>query len=149
MNLPSRSLLRASCLAAATAALAGCYVVPIHPPAHPPAVHQVPVPVAPPAPVTFSARLYPSNDLAASYGIVAAVVTNELNGRGHFTTNIGGESFSGEATRQSNSGRDGVANGAGTRGGYIACRYTMNTTTQGTGTCRHSNGAVFTMHVGL
>lgn len=148
MNVPLRFLARIACLATASAVLAGCYVVPIHPPASPPVGHPH-APVAPPAPVTFPARLYPSNELAAGYGIVAAVVTNELNGRGHFTTNIGGESFTGEATRQSHSGRDGVANGAGSRGGYIACRYTMNSTTQGTGTCRHSSGATFTMHVGL
>jgi hypothetical protein len=130
----------------ATAALTGCYVVPIHPPAPAPHVVHVPAP-QPPAPLTFSARLYPANDLAASHGMVAAVVTNELNGKGHFTTNIGGENFTGEATRNANA-RDGLANGAGNRGGYISCRYTMNTTTQGTGTCRLASGALFTMHVG-
>ena len=48
-----------------------------------------------------------------------------------------------------NSGtREGVASGAGNRGGYLACQYTMNSSTQGTGTCRLNNGAVFSMHVG-
>ena len=77
-----------------------------------------------------------------------AVVTNDLNGRGHFSTNINGESFSGEATRVAGSSREGLANGAGQRGSYINCRYTMNSPTLGTGTCRLSNGAVFSMHVG-
>jgi hypothetical protein len=128
----------------AAAALGGCYVMPVHQPG--PAVIAVPAPA--PGPVTFSARLYPANDLASSYGVVAAVVTNDLNGRGHFSTNIMGESFTGEATRVAGSAREGVANGAGNRGGYINCRYTMNSPTLGTGSCRMSNGASFTMHVG-
>ena len=44
--------------------------------------------------------------------------------------------------------RDGLANGAGNRGSYLACQYTMNSATLGTGTCRLNNGAVFSMHVG-
>ncbi|HEY8356096.1 MAG TPA: lytic murein transglycosylase, partial [Ramlibacter sp.] len=53
---------------AAGAALAGCYVVPIQPPA--PAaptygVHAAPLPLPMPGPVTFTARLYPANELAA------------------------------------------------------------------------------------
>ncbi|WP_233259615.1 hypothetical protein [Ramlibacter sp. WS9] len=132
-------------MAVTSAVLAGCYVVPLQ--------HQTPhtvvhVPAPAPAPVTFSARLYPANDMAAVHGTVMAVVTNDLNGRGHFTTNINGESFSGEATRVAGSARDGLANGAGSRGSYINCRYTMNSPALGTGSCRLSNGAVFTMHVG-
>jgi hypothetical protein len=80
--------------------------------------------------------------------MVAAVVTNDLNGRGHFSTAINGENFTGEATRVAGSPRDGVANGAGNRGSFLNCRYTMNSPTLGTGTCRHSNGAAFTMHIG-
>lgn len=98
--------------------------------------------------MTFTARLYPANELASPYGVVAAVVTNDLNGRGHFSTAIQGETFAGEATRVAGSRRDGVANGAGSRGSYINCRYTMNSPTLGTGSCRLSNGAAFTMHVG-
>lgn len=139
----ARRILLGAAVTASVAALAGCYVVPLHQPA--PAI---PAAVPAPAPVTFSARLYPANDLAAGYGVVPAVVTNDLNGRGTFTTNIKGESFSGEATRTAGSSREGVANGAGNRGSYINCRYTMNSATLGTGTCRLSNGAVFTMHVG-
>lgn len=134
-------------LAAVAATLAGCYVVPIQPQPPGPTVIHVPAP-QPPGPVTFAARLYPSNDVAAPHGMVSAVVTNNLDGRGHFSTNIGGESFTGEATRDAGSPRNGVANGAGNRGSYIHCRYTMNSATMGTGTCRVSSGATFTMHLG-
>ena len=132
---------------AGAAVLTGCYVVPIQPPySQPTAVYVTP---APPASVTFAARLYPANDAASSYGMVGAVVTNDLNGRGTFTTNINGESFTGEATRMAgSSSREGVANGAGNRGNYISCRYQMNSSTLGTGQCKLSNGALFTMHVG-
>ena len=81
--------------------------------------------------------------------MVGAVVTNDMNGRGTFTTNINGESFTGEATRIAGSStREGVANGSGSRGSYISCRYQMNSSTLGTGQCKLSNGAEFTMHVG-
>ena len=131
------------------AALTGCYVVPIQPgQAHFPAP-TIYVPAAPPASMTFAARLYPANDAASAYGMVSAVVTSDLNGRGTFSTNINGESFVGEATRLAgSSSREGVANGAGNRGGYISCRYQMNSATLGSGTCRLANGAQFTMHVG-
>lgn len=137
-------------LAVIAAALTGCYVVPMQPAHSHGAVVYAPAPQLPaaPVPVTFAARLYPANDLASSYGMVGAVVTNDLNGRGTFSTNIHGESFTGEATRAAGSSREGVANGAGNRGSYINCRYQMNSTTLGSGQCRHSNGALFTMHVG-
>ena len=131
----------------ASAALAGCYVVPMQPATPLPGPTLV-VPAAPPAPLTFAARLYPANDLASQYGMVTAVVNNDLNGRGWFSTNIGGEAFAGEATRVAGSQKDGLANGSGNRGGYISCRYTMNSATLGTGNCRLNNGAAFTMHVG-
>lgn len=138
------------------ATLTGCYVVPQqpHPQPHGPIIYvpaAPPVQIAPPAPpqaLTFAARLYPANDLAASYGMVSAVVTNDLNGRGTFITAINGENFNGEATRTSGSSREGIANGAGNRGSYINCRYQMNSASLGSGQCRLSNGAVFTMHVG-
>jgi hypothetical protein len=132
--------------------LAGCYVVPIEPSRYPagnptnqPQQSQQP---APPSFVSFPARLYPANDLATSYGMVMAHVTSDLNGKGTFSTVISGESFSGEATRTSSGTRSGIANGAGNRGSYIACRYQMNSTTLGTGQCKLSNGAEFSMHVG-
>lgn len=148
---PTRGFIRsAQALTAATAAalLTGCYVVPVN--HYPPQAQPVPVPVQipAPAPVTFAARLYPSNDLAAAYGMVSAVVTNDLHGRGSFSTNINGEHFTGEATRLAGSSREGVANGAGNRGSYLNCRYTMNSATLGTGSCRMSNGAAFSMHIG-
>lgn len=131
-----------------TVVLTGCYVVPLN---QAPGYTAVPAAVAPtavPGPITFAARLYPANDLARGYGMVSAIVTNDLNGRGTFNTAIDGESFSGEATRSSSSARDGIANGAGNRGSYLQCTYKMNSPTLGTGTCRLSNGALFTMHVG-
>ena len=138
-------------LAAVVAGLAGCYVVPIdartgQPVTVPATTATAPAP--PPGPVVFPARLYPANDLASPYGMISATVTNDLHGRGTFNASINGESFSGEATRKAGSSRDGVANGAGNRGGFLACQYTMNSSTLGTGSCRLNNGAVFTMHVG-
>ena len=143
---PKLAALAAASLVTA-GALTGCYVVPIQPTSVP-AGPTVVVPAAPLQPVTFAARLYPSNELAGSYGMVSAVVTSDLNGRGHFSTAIDGEMFQGESTRVAGSARDGVANGAGNRGSYVTCRYTMNSPTLGTGNCRLSNGATFSMHIG-
>jgi hypothetical protein len=141
-----RSSFLAASLAGATLALTGCYVVPVQPQhVQGPTVY---VPTAPPAAVTIAARLYPSNDLASSYGMISAVVTNDLNGRGTFSTAINGENFIGEATRSGGSARTGVANGSGNRGSYINCSYQMNSATLGSGHCKLSNGATFTMHVG-
>lgn len=132
----------------ASSLLTACYVVPVNRNPPPNTVYVTPAAPAPTS-MTFAARLYPANDTAAAYGVINAVVTNDLNGRGVFTTNINGESFSGEATRVgSGSARSGVANGAGNRGSYINCNYQMNTTVLGTGQCKLSNGALFTMHVG-
>jgi hypothetical protein len=150
MNTATRIAPRATRWAAvllAGAALAGCYVVPIQPLTPLPPATPTPAAVAP-APVAFTARLYPANDLAAPYGVVVASVTNDLNGRGHFSTAIAGESFAGEATRSAGSARDGQAAGAGNHGSYITCRYTMNSPSLGSGSCRLSNGAMFSMHVG-
>jgi hypothetical protein len=138
-------------LAAVAAGLTGCYVVPIDPRTGQPVPVAGSVPAAAPAPalpVSFPARLYPANDLAGGYGVISATVTNDLHGRGTFNASINGESFVGEATRKAGSSREGVANGAGNRGAYLSCQYTMNSATLGTGTCRLNNGAEFTMHVG-
>lgn len=149
-SLPRRAVVALS-VGAVVAGLAGCYVVPIDPrtgqPAHLPTGATAVMP-APALPVSFPARLYPANELASSYGVINAAVTNDLHGRGSFNANIHGESFVGEATRKAGSSREGVASGAGNRGGYLSCQYTMNSATLGTGTCRLNNGAVFTMHVG-
>jgi hypothetical protein len=131
--------------------LAGCYIVPIDHSRYPvpgSATGPVVVQAPPPTSATFSARLYPSNDLATTYGMVLAQVTSDLNGKGAFTTVISGESFMGEATRTAGGSRAGIANGSGNRGSYISCRYQMNTATLGTGQCKLSNGAEFSMHVG-
>jgi len=151
--LTSSRLMRGLALAglvASAASLTGCYVVPVDPRQPPATVVHLPAPVlqAPPQPVTFAARLYPANDAAASYGMVSAIVTNDLHGRGTFSTAINGENFNGEATRTGAYSKEGVANGAGNRGSYISCRYQMNSPTLGTGSCRLSNGAQFSMHVG-
>lgn len=144
--LHARRIVALLATAAAAATLAGCYVVPANPyPAPVPGPVQV-VPAV--VPVTFAVRLYPSNAAAAGHGMVHAVVTNDLNGRGNFNATISGEVFAGEATRRAGTSRDGVANGAGSRGSYLACQYTMNSATQGTGACRLSDGAQFTMHIG-
>ena len=137
--------------ACATAlALTGCYVMPVQPQPTTTVVmpSAPPVQPAPPAPLTFAARLYPANDAAADYGMQQAVVTNDLNGRGHFSVTIRGEYFTGEATRVAGSSRDGFANAAGNRGGMLNCRYTMNSATLGTGACTLNNGPRFTMHFG-
>ena len=138
-------------VATTVATLAGCYVLPIDPrtgqPVQPTAAPVVVAPT-PALPLTFPARLYPANTLASGYGVVNATVTNDLQGRGSFNASINGESFVGEATRKAGSSREGLASGAGNRGGYLSCQYTMNSATLGTGTCRLSNGAVFTMHGG-
>ena len=139
-------------VATAAAALSGCYVVPINPapgqPGYVPPAAPMAMPAALPAPVVFTARLYPANDLAVRHGMVGGVVTNDLNGRGTFNANSQGESFVGEATRKAGSSREGLASGAGNRGSYLSCQYTMNSATLGTGICRLSDGAQFTMHVG-
>jgi hypothetical protein len=150
-SLTSLVLRRAAVVGAGVAVvlgLTGCYVVPIdHRPAPTgPAVVVTPAP--PPGPVVLSARLYPANDKATRHGVVAAHVTNDLQGKGTFTAVIGAEQFSGEATRRSQSSREGVASGAGHRGSYLSCQYAMNSSTQGTGRCQLSDGAEFTMHLG-
>jgi hypothetical protein len=101
----SSRLVLALVAAASAAALTGCYVVPTNQYPTPQPVHvqiqspPVQVTPQPPASVTFAARLYPSNDLAQSYGLQSAVVTNDMNGRGTFSVNINGEFFTGEGTR--------------------------------------------------
>lgn len=143
-----RQLAFALAIATGVAILPGCYVIPIgqYPANYPPATAQVIVPA--PLPVTFSAWLYPANDLASAYGMINAVVTSDLHGRGSSNSTINGESFVGESTRQTSSSSDGLANGAGNRGSYINCQYTMDSATTSTGSCTLSHGAQFTMHVG-
>lgn len=141
-----RRWLGVAAVAGSATLLTGCYVVPVN--SYPAPLPGPVATTAAPVPVTFSARLYPANELATRHGLVQAIVTNDLNGRGTFNATIGGESFVGEATRRAGSSRDGLASGAGSRGSYLSCQYTMNSATLGTGSCRLSDGATFTMHVG-
>ncbi|MDQ0042858.1 hypothetical protein J2W34_002948 [Variovorax boronicumulans] len=150
MNIPrSATIVRLTLAATLTAAaLSGCYVVPIAQPA-PAAPPSQAYAVAPgPIAQSFSARLYPSNAEAARYGTVAGTVTNDMNGRGHFNAQIGGEQFQGEATRVAGSRGAGVANASGNRGGNLSCQYTMNSATLGSGQCVLNSGPAFTMHIG-
>ena len=136
-------------VAAASLLLSACYVVPMQPvpgaPVQSPAAASV---VPADTPVTFNARMYPANELAAKYGTVQGTVTNDMHGRGIFSASIRGESYSGEATRSPGSSRSGIANASGSRGGWMKCSYQMNSATLGTGQCELDNGARFTMHLG-
>ncbi|HVG05194.1 MAG TPA: hypothetical protein VM937_09675 [Burkholderiaceae bacterium] len=131
----------------------GCIVVPLNADgtyAYPAGVAPY-VPATQPVPTsqTLPVRLYPINQAATASGMIAGSVTNHLNGRGTFTLNVGDETMSGEATRSGGSGaRTGVANAYGARGSYANCRYTMNTITQGTGSCTFSNGGQYQLHIG-
>ena len=136
--------------------LAGCYVIPLDQQGRPSNVAYAPVPtpyppypMVPPAPsqINLVARLYPANDAAASTGVLIGQVVNSLNGHGTFNVNANGESFSGEATRSGQDAHRGNANAAGSRGGYVRCAYTMNTSSQGSGECTFSGGGRYTMHL--
>lgn len=102
--------------------------------------------VATPQAMTLQARLYPSNEVAQRTGAAQATVAINQSGHGTFTSYIGGEQFTGDATRALNS-RSGKANGASASGRYINCEYTMNSNTVGMGTCKMSTGATYSMHV--
>jgi hypothetical protein len=136
----------------------GCYVIPMDQYGNP--VYPVPpgyertsstptsVPVGKAGPVTISARLYPSNELASESGVVSGTVTNMLTGKGRFNLSYKGETYSGEATRLSNDTRRGVASAFSPKGGYMSCEYQMNTPRQGAGTCLFANGAEYKLHLG-
>jgi hypothetical protein len=130
--------------------LTACYVIPLDHNARPSNVAYAPLPTpvsVAPQPASLIARLYPSNDAASPFGILIGQVVNNLNGRGSLTVNMGGEQFTGEATRDGQSASNGNANGVGSRGGYMKCTYVMNSTTQGSGECTFSNGARFRLHL--
>ncbi len=131
----------------------GCIVVPLNADGTYPypagAAPHASVVMTAPTSQTLPVRLYPTNQAATSSGMIAGSVTNHLNGRGTFTLNVGDETMSGEATRSGGSGaRTGVASAYGARGSYANCRYTMNTVTQGTGSCTFSNGEQYQLHIG-
>lgn len=136
--------------------LGGCYIVPIQPDGRPYPVPGVTAPVAvapgmalpvPASPSVIPVRMYPTNDAAAPGGAIAGSVTTYASGRADFQFIRAGETFSGEATRYGGQ-KNGVANAAGSRGGYVNCQYAMNNPAQGTGTCKFSDGALYTIHVG-
>lgn len=149
-------------LFALAATLSSCYIVPVRGPDGtviydhyplPPVGAPMPMPVPAPAasgqmPAVLTARLYPSNDLAAQSGIVAGTVTNMMTGKGRFQVNYMGEVLTGEATRVSNEDKRGVASAYSPKGTYMSCDYQMTTPYQGTGDCRFSTGATYTLHLG-
>jgi hypothetical protein len=128
--------------------LTACYVIPIDQyQAH----TNNPMPVAATtnqSSIILNARLYPTNQQAAPFGVLNASITNHLNGRGEIMVMQGDEVFHGEATRDPNNLRAGTANGAGNKGGFMNCSYTMNSHTQGTGICSFQNNAVYRFHIG-
>ena len=94
----------------------------------------------------YTARLYPTNDIAAAAGRISGTISNPERGQGEFTFNLSGENFVGEATRAGNALK-GTANAAGNRGGYAKCTYSMSNATLGTGVCIFSSGATFDLHI--
>ena len=153
-------------LSVTAAALSACYVVPVRspdgtvyyehyplPPAGTPLPPYPPV-AAPPGvpgaqmPSVLNARLYPSNEAAAAGGVITGTVTNMMTGKGRFQVNLLGEVLTGEATRVSNEDRRGIASAYGSRGTIMSCDYHMTTPYQGTGDCRLSTGATYTLHLG-
>jgi hypothetical protein len=156
---------------AATAALSGCYVVPIDPrtpppvyqPGQSPAAAQVPVNV----PMTLHAKLYPLNETAGRMGALSATVADTNNGRATFSLVYAGETMQGDATRVAENypgfgavhrevygqgamprGQRGIASAAGARGTYVNCEYALSAPSRGTGACVFNNGAKYQLHFG-
>jgi hypothetical protein len=158
------TLARPLVLSVLALSLSGCYIVPVRGPDGtvmydhyplPPVGTPYPMPPQAPAaapggqmPAVLTARLYPSNDQAAQIGVVSGTVTNMMTGKGRFQVNFLGEVLTGEATRVSNEDRRGVASAYSPKGTYMSCDYQMTTPYQGTGDCRFSNGATYTLHLG-
>lgn len=162
MNLiPSLRITTLALSMTLTAGIGGCYVVPIGPDGRPVAVTVAgPMPGATTSPtgpgttvgvapaVWLNARLYPANDLASAIGVVHGAVMNRLDGSGEIQINYPGEVLRGEATRANPREPRGVANAFGAKGTYANCTYAMNSSSQGTGTCKLSTGAIFQVHLG-
>lgn len=132
------------------ALLSGCYVMPLNQTSMPgqggySASGTAIIPInAIRAP--FTARLYPGNQAASRMGATSGVISNPADGQGQFTFNVGGESYSGEATRSPNATR-GLANATGNRGGFARCEYSMSGAALGSGSCLFNNGARYDMHI--
>ena len=139
-------------IGSACAMLTGCYVVPNQPYNSAPPTYSVqpmqPVQVAPAPRPSYTARLYPVNNVAAQMGTVTGLISNPEKGYGQFTFSVGGESYTGEATREPGSSA-GRANAAGSRGSFAKCEYAMTSATLGNGTCVFSTGARYEMHISL
>ena len=132
-------------IAVSSALLSGCYVVPVHHAQGTSTQAYAPVAVVAVRPI-YTARLYPTNDIAATAGRISGTISNPERGQGEFTFNLSGENFVGEATRAGNALK-GTANAAGNRGGYAKCTYSMSNATLGTGACIFSSGATFDLHI--
>lgn len=126
--------------------LTGCYVVPLY---QAPGTVNNPQAAVASAPVVrpiYTARLYPTNDTAATVGRLMGTISNPERGHGEFAFTVASENFSGEATRQPGSAK-GTANASGNRGGYVKCDYTMTNAQLGSGKCVFANGATYDMHI--
>ena len=121
-----------------------------------------------PAPVIYTARLYPVNDIANRAGMLTAVITDGHGGRGTFSLNYLGDSMQGEASRVEAShpgfgrvhrdvlgvsdvqlrGPRGIANASGSKAISAQCEYVMSGPSKGTGACVFSDGARYQLHFG-
>ncbi|ULJ67099.1 hypothetical protein [Wielerella bovis] len=127
-------------------ALSACYVVPAGNARVVASANGTPATTTASSSHTLNARLYPSNAEAQRFGGVHGTVTVDQAGHGRLNAVIGGESFSGDATRDLNS-RRGTGNASAPSGRYISCDYTMHSATLGKGECKMSTGAIFEMHI--
>jgi hypothetical protein len=166
------------------ALLSACYVVPVDPrtgrplPPHDgsqPVIVMAPAPapaaplvIAPPAPTTLQARLYPLNKEANTGGLLTAQVVDNHTGRGSITLHYRGALLQGESTRVDGThgfygrihrevlgpsavptaGRRGIANAYGANGINAQCEYVVTGASIGTGACLFSDGARYQMHFG-
>jgi hypothetical protein len=159
---------------AASAALGGCYVVPMgnnnldrliraveqgqvpQPPAQQPPAQQTLQPGPNPAlakqvpsgPMSLPARLYPVNDIATEAGMVSGTITSLKDGKARFQLTYKGELLVGEATRVSGEDRKGLATAWGPSGAFMTCDYQMSAPVRGAGNCNFSDGARYQVHVG-
>lgn len=140
-------------IGSACAMLSGCYVVPNQPYSGAPPTYSVQpmqpaVPLAPAPRPSYTARLYPVNDVASQMGTITGLISNPEKGYGQFSFSVNGEAFSGEATREPGS-PNGRANASGNRGGFAKCEYAMTNSSLGNGTCIFSTGARYDMHISI
>lgn len=183
MNVMPRKVRGAAALACGAlvaAVLSACVAVPVDsrtgqfapwPPAAPnrevTVIHPA-APVQPAAPVVYTARLYPVNDVANRGGLLTVVITDTQVGRGQISFSYLGEAMHGEASRVEAGhpgfgrihrevlglaavqvqGRRGIANAFGARGVNAQCEYVLTGTSQGTGACVFSDGARYQLHFG-